>query len=325
MAVNNGNRLSSISLDLDNQWSYMKTHGDPEWESYPSYLEWAVPRILEYLDKRDLKITFFVVGKDAATEGGAHAMKLIADAGHEIGNHSFHHEPWLHLYSEEELEAELESAEKAILDATGRKPTGFRGPGFSLSPSTLRVLKRRGYEYDATVFPNLLNPLARAYFFATSSLTEEEKEQRKELFGTWRDALRPNSPFQWEIDDESLLEIPVTTMPFFKTPIHLSYVIYASRFSRMLARAYFRFALLMCKLGRVQPSILLHPLDFIGNDDVGELAFFPGMDVSLEHKLEILDYVLDTLEGSYELVTMQQHAESLATPLRTMTLDQSRA
>ena len=101
----------------------------------------------------------------------------------------------MHLYTEEQLEAELAQAEQAIRDATGCTPTGFRGPGFSLSSTTLSVLARRGYEYDATVFPNLLNPLARAYFFATSSLTKEEKEQRKELFGTWRDALRPNSPF----------------------------------------------------------------------------------------------------------------------------------
>ena len=42
---------------------------------------------------------------------------------------------------------------------------------------------RRGYEYDCTVFPNALNPLARAYFFATSRLSKDEKEQRKALFG----------------------------------------------------------------------------------------------------------------------------------------------
>ena len=29
-------RYASLSLDLDNQWSYMKTHGDDGWESYPS-------------------------------------------------------------------------------------------------------------------------------------------------------------------------------------------------------------------------------------------------------------------------------------------------
>ena len=85
MTTVNEKPVSSISLDLDNQWSYMKTHGDSKWESYPSYLSWAVPRILEYLDARDLKITFFVVGKDATDAESAAAMRKIAEAGHEIG------------------------------------------------------------------------------------------------------------------------------------------------------------------------------------------------------------------------------------------------
>ena len=44
--------LASLSLDLDDQWTYMKTHGDPEWEQYPSYLSYAVPRILDFLDEK---------------------------------------------------------------------------------------------------------------------------------------------------------------------------------------------------------------------------------------------------------------------------------
>ena len=80
---------ASLSLDLDNQWSYMKTHGDPGWESFPSYLDTAVPRILDFLAERNLKITFFVVGQDAALEKNHAALKSLATAGHEIGNHSF--------------------------------------------------------------------------------------------------------------------------------------------------------------------------------------------------------------------------------------------
>lgn len=313
-------KIASLSLDLDNQWSYMKTHGNEAWSTYPTYLDWAVPRILEFLKERELSITFFIVGQDAELEVNKPALRAIGDAGHEIGNHSFHHEPWLHLYSEEELDRELAKAEEAIEGATGCKPTGFRGPGFSLSPATLRVLSRRGYRYDATVFPNLLNPLARAYFFATSSLTAEEKEQRKELFGTWRDALRPVSPFRWRIDDQKLFELPVTTMPIFKTPIHLSYILYASRFSRTLAMAYFRFALLMCRMTGVAPSILLHPLDFIGGDDVGELDFFPGMDMKADVKIDIVDRVIRELQKHYELTTMQGHVESAGPNLRELDL-----
>ena len=109
------------------------------------------------------------------------ALRAIVDAGHEIGNHSFRHEPWLHLYTAAELDQELRQAEEAIEAVTGVRPRGFRGPGFSLSEGTLETLLRRGYDYDATVFPNLLNPLARAYLFSTSNLTDAEKEQRSAL------------------------------------------------------------------------------------------------------------------------------------------------
>lgn len=323
MSADHTKPVASLSLDLDNQWSYMKTHGDDGWSSFPTYLDWAVPRILEFLDERDLKITFFIVGQDAEIEKNIPALRAIGDAGHEVGNHSFNHEPWLHLYSEEELDAELAKAERAIEAATGVMPRGFRGPGFSLSASTLKVLSRRGYQYDATVFPNLLNPLARAYFFATSSLTKEEKEQRKELFGTWKDALRPVTPFFWRVEDERLFELPVTTMPLFKTPIHLSYVLYASRYSRFLAMTYFRFALAMCRLTRVSPSILLHPLDFIGCDDVGELAFFPGMDMEANLKMEIVDQVIQELRKHYELTTMQGHVAAAGSNLKSLDLQSS--
>ncbi len=324
MEHSTGRPVASLSLDLDNQWSYMKTHGDPDWKDFPTYLDWSVPRILEFLAERDLKITFFIVGQDAALDCNAAAMKAISEHGHEIGNHSFNHDPWLHLYDEEQLEEELRRSEEAIVNATGQSPRGFRGPGFSLSETTLRTLQRRGYKYDATVFPNLLNPLARAYFFSRSSLSDEEKEQRKELFGTWRDALRPTKPFQWVFEDESLMEIPVTTMPFFKVPIHLSYILYASRFSRTLAFAYFRFALLMCRIARVSPSILLHPLDFIGCDDVGDLAFFPGMDMEAEDKIGIVSDVISIMEKHYDLVTVGEHIDRAKPPFRRLTFSAAR-
>lgn len=309
----NDKPVSSVSLDLDNQWSYMKTHGSPGWDKYPSYLELVVPRILEFLDRRNLKITFFIVGRDASIKSNAAALRAIAESGHEIGNHSFNHEPWLHLYSGEELDQELEAAERHIRQATGQHPVGFRGPGFSLSPTTLKVLSDRGYIYDGTVFPNLLNPLARAYFFATSNLSREEKQQRKALFGTLRDAFRPVKPFLWRVGDNSdLLEIPVTTMPLFRIPIHMSYVIYLSRFSKWLARLYFRFALLLCRVTRTQPSILLHPLDFMGRDDTDALSFFPGMDIAAADKLEFVAEIMDQLQRHFRVVTMREHADLLS-------------
>src|SRR6476620_9768315 len=110
--------IASLSLDLDNKWSYLKTHGDRGWETFPSYLDVVVPRFLDVVAKLDLRITVFVVGQDAALEKNRGALRSIAAAGHEIGNHSFHHEPWLHVYSPKEIEAEIVSAEESITDAT---------------------------------------------------------------------------------------------------------------------------------------------------------------------------------------------------------------
>lgn len=300
--------IASLSLDLDNQWSYMKTHGDPGWDSYPSYLDVVVPRVLQLLKERGLTITFFVVGQDAALAKNREALASISRAGHEIGNHSFRHEPWLHLYAENEIEAEFTRTEDALEAVCGVRPRGFRGPGFSLSKSTLRVLRRRGYAYDCSTFPTYLGPLARAYYFMTAKLTPEEREERRLLFGTFAEGRRPLKPYRWLVDGETLLEIPVTTMPIFKTPIHVSYILYASLFSKVIARSYFRAGLDLCRATGTQPSILLHPLDFLGGDDVKELAFFPAMNLPGREKTERAAGLLDLLKERFEIVTMSEHA-----------------
>jgi peptidoglycan-N-acetylglucosamine deacetylase len=304
-------RYMSLSLDLDNKWSYLKTHGSETWREFPSYLDLVVPRILQFLYERGLRITFFIVGQDAELEKNHAALRSIADAGHEIASHSFNHEPWLHLYSEADLDRELEQAEHAIHGATGAHVDGFRGPGFSISQTTLQVLRKRGYSYDATAFPNILNPLARAYFFARSELSAEEKERRKALFGSFSDAFRPVKPYRWKLGEESLLELPVTTMPLFKTPIHFSYLLYLASYSEFLARTYLRFAVLLCKVTGTSPSLLMHPLDFMGAEDAGDLAFFPGMHMVAKRKLRLMDEFFAILLRNFDGMTIGEHVEAL--------------
>jgi hypothetical protein len=303
--------LASLSLDLDNKWSYLKTHGDAGWDSFPSYLDVVVPRVLDLLAARGLKITFFIVGQDAALPANHAALRSIADAGHEIGNHSFHHEPWLHLYSDDELAAELTRAEEAIHSAAGCRPTGFRGPGFSFSQPLLAELARRGYEYDASTFPTFLGPLARLYYFLSTNLSREERAERKQLFGKFAEGFRSVRSYVWPDLPRPLLEIPVTTMPVFKLPIHVSYLLYLGQFSPTLASLYFRIALGLCRLLRVEPSILLHPLDFLGSDDDRDLAFFPAMHLPAERKLAIVGRALDQLAAQFDVVSMRDHAAAV--------------
>jgi len=307
--MSNQQRMS-LSLDLDNQWAYMKTHGDAGWKDFPSYLDTAVPRILDFLERRDIKITFFIVGQDADLKKNAEALAQLSAAGHEIANHSFHHEPWLHLYTAEQLDGELERAEDAIEQATGVRVNGFRGPGFSLSTATLNALVRRNYAYDATAFPNILNPLARAYFFSKSQLTDEQKEQRKALFGTFSDALRPVKPYRWNLGSSELMELPVTTMPVFKTPIHFSYLIYLAGYSASVAKLYTQVTKLMCRATSTEPSLLLHPLDFLGKEDKTGLEFFPAMNMESARKLELMDMFFDVLQKRFTPVPIGEFISS---------------
>ncbi|WP_395744945.1 polysaccharide deacetylase family protein [Prosthecobacter sp.] len=300
---------ASISLDLDNLWSYLKTQGAPGWESFPSYLDRVVPRILESLDRCGQRITFFIVGQDATMESNRAALKSIADAGHEVANHSFMHEPWLHLYSREQLHQEIRDAENAIAAVTGKTTQGFRGPGFSTSPLVRDVLAERGYAYDASIFPSALGPVARLFFFLNSKLSAEEKAQRKGLYGKFSDAFGTLRPFAWE---NGLMEVPVTTMPLLRLPMHTTYLMFLAQKSEWLAKFYWNSAVTLCRVRGVAPSLLLHPTDFLDERDVPQMGFFPGMKLAAEKKIALVEHTIRSLQQHWQAGTMDEHAASAA-------------
>jgi len=308
--MNSKKTIASLSLDLDNRWSYLKTHGDSGWESFPSYLDTLVPRVLAFLAQRNLKITFFVVGQDAALEKNHGSLKDIAAAGHEIANHSFSHEPWFHLESEGKIESEIGSAQEQITRVTGQQPVGFRGPGFSFSATTLTVLHRLGYLYDASSLPTYFGPVAKSYYFRNSTLSRNQRERRASLFGSVWNGLQPLRPYRAGGKD-GLLEMPVTTMPIVRSPIHVSYILYLSTISSALALGYFRTALALCRGVGLSPSLLLHPLDFLGKDDNVGLNFFPGMNLASDRKLSLVAELLRVYCQIFQVVSVREHALSI--------------
>jgi peptidoglycan-N-acetylglucosamine deacetylase len=215
------------------------------------------------------------------------------------------------LYSREQIIDELARTEDAIDAATTHRPIAFRGPGYSASTTVLEVLVKRGYRFDASTFPNYIGPLARAYYFMTAKLSPEQKAERAKLFGRIADGRRPLKPYRWHTDVGSILEIPVTTMPGAKLPIHLSYLLYLGRFSRFAAKRYLRTALWLCQRAGVEPSILLHPLDFMGCDDDRDLSFFPAMDRPSSWKLELAADLFEQLQQRFQVLPMLQYADVL--------------
>mgnify|MGYP000880402674 CR=1 FL=1 len=308
-------RIASISLDADNYWSYKRTHGDPDWVSRPSYLGVLASRMIELFDRHRITPTVNVVGFDAAAADGPEFVTCLSEYGCEIGNHSFEHEPWLHLYSPDQLRDDLNRSHDALLAAGAKEVVGLRAPGFSMSPDLMRALVEMGYEYDSSVLATWIGPLARTYYLRTNKdLTAEERRQRKGLFGSFWDAALPNKGFEWTAPAApggqrlSLTEVPVTVFPGLRVPIHASYVIYLSGYSPKVAAAYVKAAVRGCLLSGTEPSLLLHPLDLLDSSDAPGLEFFPGMNLDFGRKRAILDLVLQELTSNFTVVTMREHA-----------------
>lgn len=303
--------IASISIDVDDKWTYIKTNGDENWKNYPTYLDWVVPRILDFLSKKEVKITFFLVGKDVERESNQSIFNSITQHGHEIGNHSYNHDQWMSTYSAKEIEEEIVKTHDLIKSLTGYNAVGYRGPGYSFSPTAFHVLSESGYVYDGSVWPSFIGPISHLFLKLTSNFTKLDDEKKAGLFGSWKDGFRPNKPFHLENGQHSLLEIPVTTMPFSRLPIHATYVMFLYRINKRLALWYFWLSVRICRLVGTSPSLLLHPPDFIGVDDNSELDFYPNMKLKKEVKLECLGAMIDILGRYYRLVTMGTQANEI--------------
>jgi hypothetical protein len=86
-------------------------------------------------------------------------------------------------------------------------------------------------------------------------------------------------------------------------------VLYLATFSSSSALSYFHVALKLCRLTGVQPSLLLHPLDFLGCDDISDLDFFPAMHLPSQQKLSLMSKILDSYSSQFRVVTMKEHAD----------------
>jgi polysaccharide deacetylase family sporulation protein PdaB len=82
-------------------------------------------KILDILDKYNVKATFFLVG--AWVDAHPDLLKIIYDKGHEIGNHTNRH-PNMNTITKEKLIKEMETVDAKIIKITGKGTTLFRAP-----------------------------------------------------------------------------------------------------------------------------------------------------------------------------------------------------
>jgi polysaccharide deacetylase family protein (PEP-CTERM system associated) len=145
-----------FSVDLEDWFHLLELDGAPpieRWDALPSRLERNTKRLLALLDVRHVKATFFVLGWVAARFPGL--VRQIADCGHEIASHGHTHGlVWSQQPSA--FRDDVRRASDAIEAACGRRPIGYRAPGFSIverTPWALDILADEGFVYDSSIFP----------------------------------------------------------------------------------------------------------------------------------------------------------------------------
>ena len=161
-------------------------------------------RVLDLLDKLNVKATFFVPGLTA--ELYPEAAKAIADRGHELGCHGYAHEGAQNLSYHEEVEF-LKKTTKIIENVSGKKPRGWKPPGGQLSPNTLKILIDTGFRYIAngiaddipyqwvveggsrnlTVIPFDWALVDATFFFTLSSISGKTLWPPSEILGLWNE------------------------------------------------------------------------------------------------------------------------------------------
>lgn len=266
-----GKVRACVSIDVD------PLGGDALWER-------AIPRHLALLAAADLRATFFVVASECARPIPRAWVRRIADARHEIANHTLDHPRGFGRLARPALVRQVADAEQMLQDAGGARVVGFRAPAWDATPELFDVLEQRGYVYDSSVCPTWVAPAARIV----------GRPRRVRPFGALRFGLAPRVPYRpdarapWRRGTMSLVEVP-TSIGALRLPVWLTPVLATGPRLDPAWRALLR--------GTPAPQWLFHAADLLDFDrEVSpSLAYRPGLRRPLAQKEQLIGRALADL------------------------------
>lgn len=308
----------AISSDIDTLAGIYKGRGCTRPGGY-SYAELrsGLEAFDRFLEPYDIKATLFMVGDDFRHEVNHDAIRGMAAAGHEIANHSLTHVQGFRLLAAADKEAEIAGMEELCLAVTGRRPVGFRSPGWNMGDDAAAILQRRGYLYDSSVHPTVLMPLLK--FLHWKSMSSRSGGDRTTM-GHLYYMLAPTAPYRCGTaglgrrGQGGLLEFPVTVTPRLRLPFFATFLLATGlplfeRSLRALVRA-------------GQPiQFMFHLSDFVDYtqrefaDQMpsgGDGVYIPqALQVPLAQKMDLFRRAMDLLAAACEFDTLEGHAKTI--------------
>jgi len=311
-------KRACVSVDLDGLHHYARIHGLGE-EVLDAgarglHVRVALPRLLALFERAQLKATLFVVGEDLALPGAEAVLRQAVQAGHEVASHSHRHPYALARASAAVVEDELGRAEEALAAVSGARPLGFRAPGYTLSATLLSALVRRGYLYDASVFPAVPYYLAKAAVLAAMRLVGRASASSLDnpsVLTAPRQPYTPDAERPYRRGTAGLWELPMAVtpglrLPFFGTLVTSAPDVVVRRAYRAVAQDEFL-------------SLELHAVDVLdASDGIPAALVRRQKDVAIlrEKKERRLAEVLEWLQRDFTVCPLAEAARALQTESR---------
>jgi len=276
-----------LHCDVDNVRLYEREHGVAESFDPHRIYDQALPILLDLIEQAGARATFFVVGQDAALKSCREFCLLARSRGHEIGNHTFSHRGDLYRLSFADKEREIAACDDVLSSLLGEPIRAFRAPGYYLDRDVLEILMGRGYLYDSSVLPGVVNQLMGAVIRWQSGRAIDK------TFGRRRYALASQAITRITSSKDptrSILELPIATLPLVRLPVHTTFIF-------LLGMGYFRLAAAL--LGRFQRDsvFLFHAIDTLDYPADGELSSkVPALRYSLQERRSMLAEMLRRLQ-----------------------------
>jgi peptidoglycan/xylan/chitin deacetylase (PgdA/CDA1 family) len=218
-------RIASISIDLDSLSHYCRIHALPEDALGPggdtAVYRLAIDRFVELCQETGVRGTLFAVGQDL--QPGQAALAKAARSGFEIGNHTYWHDYALAQKSPAAISADILRGGDAIEAAVGKRPRGFRAPGYTFNAAMYRALEQQGYRYGSSVFPAAPYYLAKAGVLAYRRITGTHSAailDRREVLGAPRLPYLPDPAHPYRRGLGRVPELPITVEPVSRLPFY---------------------------------------------------------------------------------------------------------
>lgn len=148
--------INILSIDVEEYFhanNIQKVVPISSWESLPSRVVDSTKIILDLLEKKSIKATFFILGYVAKKH--PNLVKEIASLGHEIASHGFMHQ-LVYEQTPDQFFEDIHSSKLLLEEIIGKPVIGYRAPSFSItdkSPWAYSQLCKAGYKYDSSRYP----------------------------------------------------------------------------------------------------------------------------------------------------------------------------